>query len=653
MKTTRFFISIFAVAALCSCQKELYDNDKDIIGDVELLEGQILAVTPNTMDTKIAYGTASEGVYPVVWENDDKIRIFNAETPEGEEYAYKSGEETLAVFEGNPVDGNSRVAVYPSSAAEGLAEGKLTIDFSTLSNIGFHSALRGNENNLEKMPLVAKENAEEPGVFKFENLCGIVMFKFNDYQELRGMKIVSVEISSKSNYLAGTAEYDVETGALTMVDGEKSVKIAYKDGYNVANDNMNPSINDEGKSGFLFSLPVGTYAANDLTVTITDNFGRVFTRDITSDLTVQAGVAKAFPTLAFTFSYGEANCVVVEPSQSKTFDVTARYSFDKSLAASTMVKVQMKNTDGELVDFSEEGLTVETMWQIEEGGADLAGNVLSSVTLEGNQLTVTAVKAGNALVALKKDDVVLWSWHIWVVSELADQTYTQLTDAPTFNDRNLGATTSTPNFDGLGLFYQYGRKDPFVVSKTELKEITYSTEKIDGTNTSVSYTIKNPSTRVIANSKYWLLPQNDVLNAWGNTGDVIASNNENAYADLKNVSGGYKTIYDPCPYGYRVPDYSYISSLSPTYYDNSTGKYYLTSKAADSKVYFPAYGSLGRNSNTVDQSNYGYYWTTSHVDDYSAIFCYSKSNFNVTTNIAKTYAQRTQANNIRCMKISE
>ncbi|MFV0304749.1 MAG: PKD domain-containing protein [Moheibacter sp.] len=83
---------------------------------------------------------------------------------------------------------------------------------------------------------------------------------------------------------------------------------------------------------------------------------------------------------------------------------------------------------------------------------------------------------GNAVIAFKVAGEVKWSWHIWVTdtpeigaANTVLQSYNKNLDgdnfAPTFMDRNLGATDT--HFLGNewnksgGLMYQWGRKDPF------------------------------------------------------------------------------------------------------------------------------------------------------------------------------------------------
>lgn len=162
--------------------------------------------------------------------------------------------------------------------------------------------------------------------------------------------------------------------------------------------------------------------------------------------------------------------------------------------------------------------------------------------------TPSTLKPGNALIAaLDANDEVLWSWHIWIPA-------TPITDAvePNYSvkaamSRNLGALVDTPTIldpvatvESFGLLYQWGRKDPFpglgvvydagaiTVAGTEM------TSKVRPMT--VEEAIKNPTVYVIKDdtSKDWLPEGTDeVGKLWGET---------------------EKSVYDPCPVGYMLPE---------------------------------------------------------------------------------------------------
>ena len=152
-----------------------------------------------------------------------------------------------------------------------------------------------------------------------------------------------------------------------------------------------------------------------------------------------------------------------------------------------------------------------------------------------------AYKEGNAVVAAyDSSDKILWSWHIWLTNDpIAEITYAN--NAGVMMDRNLGALTAEANSVGaLGLYYQWGRKDPFLgaaaigdplfaVATRHLK-VTLNTEA----TSTVDFAVANPHKFVLGNA----------------SGDWLATKDNSLWASSK-------TMYDPCPAGWRVPEGGY------------------------------------------------------------------------------------------------
>ena len=694
MKKRILFFAMIATALTFSCQKAelegngVVDNNNNEVVDFVPGPGKILAVTPTGADTKVALGDAVDGKYPVIWTDTDVIKVYSENNAAGVAYTYtgEAAEGTSsAVFTGEPVEGETRYAVFPETRAYGFEDGKLKISFDILKKQEFHSSVQANGSNLKYMPMWAKETDE--GVFTFQNLCGAVSFSFNDYQEMRNMKIVSVKISSKENYISGSALLNPEDGTFTLSgekDVEKTITISYADGLAIQSTLTTPTVGQNGKAGFVIGLPVGEYAAGDLTVTITDSFGRTFSRVVTSALKISAGETRAFPTLSFTFAYGEANSIVVEPGATVTFDAALRYTFAKDFLAANMVKVT--NSAGD--DFVEDGLKVETLWEIAEAGTTLvSGAVIDNPSLNGNEITVKAKNGrGNALVVLKDvNDVILWSWHIWVVDGLADLTFSGSSRNTTIHNMNLGATQNSlycadklyTNQEAIGLYYQYGRKDPFVMPKSLSrkntspyltgKDLTRRVERDEDDNNRkngrVDWAIKNPDARILRSKS-----TQNVRSAIGFSNWTYAAD------DLKKYwHSTEKTIYDPCPKGYKVPDYDafadFASANVPAVHVENTG--YLFGTSADvtpsaesydpSKMaYFPNSGFLlqgtmeGKNHTYATNHMYTYrafYWTTTPTVSHIRVFPGGATGCHVDDNEKPFEASMASANNIRCMKI--
>ena len=239
-------------------------------------------------------------------------------------------------------------------------------------------------------------------------------------------------------------------------------------------------------------------------------------------------------------------------------------------------------------------------------GADAKGEYI------GFQIPVPYLE-GNAVIAAKDaSGTILWSWHIWLTDQPDEQVY--YNDAGTMMDRNLGATSATKGDVGaLGLLYQWGRKDPFLSSSsisesTEAKStITWpSAVKTNSSNGTIEYATAHPTTFMIGNNKN---------NDWYYTGSSATDN-------LRwTESSSSKSIYDPCPAGWRVPDggikgvWSKAMGSSSYYgtYDSINKGMNFSGKFGSAVIWYPASG--GRNdSGDVGLDNVGscgYCWSAS------------------------------------------
>ena len=194
---------------------------------------------------------------------------------------------------------------------------------------------------------------------------------------------------------------------------------------------------------------------------------------------------------------------------------------------------------------------------------------------------------GNALIAAFSDEEctegnVLWSWHLWVTStdlNAAAEEYNN--GAGIMMDRNLGALSSNAhsiNENSAGLLYQWGRKDPFLSSYLSVGDNNYvettasvsMPESVD-VNTStgtIDYSVKHPQTFIKGEDWLWNAENQSDDSRW----------------DLE------KTIFDPCPPGYKVPDsriWNVALGRLGFHYGFSAGDYKFVLSLSDHTVYYP------------------------------------------------------------------
>ncbi len=198
------------------------------------------------------------------------------------------------------------------------------------------------------------------------------------------------------------------------------------------------------------------------------------------------------------------------------------------------------------IAFLEEPADAKVLWETWNDDSEVTpGSVLESVAYAEDYIiihTPDALKSGNAVVAATNEDGdILWSWHIWIPeTAITSGSYGGIMGTDLM-DRNLGALVATSGSDAqidprsYGMVYQWGRKDPFTAagSFNSSTQATYAGEEevVAAGQISLEESILYPR----------LLGHID-------NGDWADLPDNNFWAELE------KTIYDPCPAGYRVPN---------------------------------------------------------------------------------------------------
>jgi hypothetical protein len=161
--------------------------------------------------------------------------------------------------------------------------------------------------------------------------------------------------------------------------------------------------------------------------------------------------------------------------------------------------------------------------------------------------TPEALKNGNALIAAKDaSGNILWSWHIWVCDgyDPVKAAHTYYNNASVIMDRNLGATSATPGeASALGLLYQWGRKDPFLGSST-----VYSNLEAASTLTWPEAVLSTKETGTIA---YAIAHPTTFISSWESNYDWYYTGE---FSTDNTRWQEEKTIYDPCPAGWKLPN---------------------------------------------------------------------------------------------------
>lgn len=322
-----------------------------------------------------------------------------------------------------------------------------------------------------------------------------------------------------------------------------------------------------------------------------------------------------------TTTAGAANCHVVKPGGTLTI---------KAVKGNSTTALEFDNAT--------------LVWQ------DAIG-LVSSVSGNGSEGVVVVRladgKEGNAVVAARDGDRIVWSWHVWVTDYDPEADIFEWTDANgityKYMDRNLGALSAEKySKESLGLMYQWGRKDPFpggddVESQIQKRIYDINGNQIymkieerptynDNTSTNLQLAIEHPDVFYGAPSSSW--PVVDWLT------DKAALQNNDLWGGKTNA----KTVYDPCPEGWRIPaagngwgfrtEYKKKGSLNddgeydesyPWFqdYDKCIGFRYKTK--AGKEYWFPHVGKLDPNNGTLQSvGGSGYYNTC--TDNSNTVF---------------------------------
>lgn len=307
---------------------------------------------------------------------------------------------------------------------------------------------------------------------------------------------------------------------------------------------------------------------------------------------------------------------------------------------------------------------------------------------------------GNAVIAAfdQKNGTgnILWSWHIWVTSADLDggvQTYTLHSDyteagATIMMDRNLGALNNKYFNEGknnlsLGLLYQWGRKDPFL--SMDDADIGVANASLALTRVRKSYDANGDELKVAAgtafNAKNWVniigkpiekadiarYPMNAVweTDTWVWLSEPCDDLWGNPYSDEISDTG-HKSIYDPCPPGYRIP-HRYTATMftktglntkvvadmnavnAPATVQTNGGQIFKYDGA--STTYYPACGMLFNNKGQFSLYRVGkyggWYWTSMPFTKDARAYGYSFDYANCTPVYDNV---RGVGMGIRCMK---
>ncbi len=352
----------------------------------------------------------------------------------------------------------------------------------------------------------------------------------------------------------------------------------------------------------------------DMTPDIIDANFTVSVKDWTTGVNAEGEFTEELPTVNTLSAKGTSNCYIVSEA--------GKYMFDGTVQGN---------------GFEVEGAVPQTMnpvkaallWRTSEKSP------VTDVYARNGSVYFTVPEAvnDNAVIAVyDEQDNILWSWHIWLVAGYDPQANLNTyyvdgkDDQPVkFMDRNLGATCTTADvtdtteiISTFGMLYQWGRKDPFTGTKaSKLPSANNMGQDIylnDSTEPeempTVAYLDTKPEINSAAEAIAWSIANPHVYmssNTWG-----CKSISDDAWYNVWGFGSGHKTIYDPCPVGYRVPNPGYHTWSKITGYhmvdivdtENDKmswfGMYLRTKEGGEESHWWPAPGRRAESNGRVE-----------------------------------------------------
>lgn len=263
-------------------------------------------------------------------------------------------------------------------------------------------------------------------------------------------------------------------------------------------------------------------------------------------------------------------------------------------------------------------------------------NIITNVSVTGSgssayvKFTVASVPntGANAVISIKNSSgTIMWNWHIWVWKDsLATVTITNST-SNTYNilPVNLASkwvSSSSYPTQITNWYYQWGRSVPLAPATTynsTTNATTYGALSYSNVaNSSGSYQqgITNPTI-------HYGYGNNSNYNWFGSSGSYYNLWDQACTSTGCSDNIVVKTVYDPCPPGFKMPNGNTFTGFSSSNVVGSfsNGYYFKKNSSDTSGVFFPASGYRYYSSGSLsDVGSYGCVWSAAAYSQYYAYY---------------------------------
>ena len=307
------------------------------------------------------------------------------------------------------------------------------------------------------------------------------------------------------------------------------------------------------------------------------------------------------------------------------------------------------------------------------------------------EVKATDIKSGNAVVAVTKGGTVVWSWHLWFapksaltpipVTNYQGKTYNFTTETLGWKPKGEVTTYNAPRTvkvkveqtianggaklftvinitqnnggkkEGISTLYQFGRKDALPGTNTFYPTNSYSFDNTTG-GRSLGYAIQHPENMFIyaqTGTYYYDWCNATYYNLWS------ADNTTTGFNDNAVV----KTVYDPCPVGFKMPASNAFTGFtsngqygsgaaninangtadSQDKFSAAYGHNFYTNGSKTATIFFPASGfRIGSDGSLYSVGFNGYYWSAVPSNaNYGCYLSFYWSNVDPQSNYYRSY----------------
>lgn len=618
MKKYILFFAI-AISAIACSQKETdsLEESSPKVRFTAILDGIDLS-------TKTVLGAEENDLYPVYWSEGDRIKMFVSqhEVSDGQGYRLdlESGAGTVeSVFSGSvpalPDGSLYYYAVYPYSLAASIG-GANPGDSGTSPAEGTWDPGDGNvweKSNYVQVPLPSVQQYSphsfgkdyNPAIavsrdqtLRFKNACGLLRINLTGNVKVGKITVLSDgeaalwgTLLARYRWRQNSSDYEfrayVTNGQMDNAyqnSDRKLLTLNCGEGVQLSNDETDfylvlPTLGSFRWDNGHFYDQTHSPLDEGFTIRIYDTEGNeVYAKHTDRDNSIHRSIIRNMPTLDVRTQVltdlsanGTANSYIVNPDGGS-------YRFFAGNRGSSMQPIH----DGGASALTTANAVI--LWETKMSGDDAPElhDIIDNVSYDPSTQYISfnsTLNEGNALIAIKdSNDKIVWSWHIWSTNYNPEGVgNTDTYGSVVLMDRNLGALQKDAgNVNFYGLYYQWGRKDPLDADYSLSKrKYLYFPSNPFGTDTgkkTLEYIASHPTTYLSGDDIYYGIDRDMPL------------------ADISHLWGPEKTMYDPCPPGWKVPDfdtfYQYADSYSnPSFSITDNGSWVLFTSSTPDAVY--------------------------------------------------------------------